>query len=266
MEPKPRPDSAMPAIITSKPPRADGPFGLATADGLLLVDKPAGLTSHSVVDRVRRQFHFNKVGHAGTLDPQATGLLILMIGRATKMANMLLTRDKTYEGTLRLGIVTDTQDADGRIIREGDWHSVTRGQIEQEIRKLTGDFMQIPPMVSAAKKNGVPLYKLARQGKTVERAARLVHIYELELRNFSPPLAEFFLRCSKGFYVRTLCADIGETLGCGAHLQQLRRLQIGEFDLKQAGRLEDLLRLGREKLLDRIIPLTRVKLQAAGAK
>ena len=249
--------------MTHTPSHASNYFGLAQADGLLLVDKPARLTSHDVVDRIRRQFHFEKVGHAGTLDPQATGLLILMIGRATKLANALLADDKTYEGILRLGIATDTQDADGRIISEADYSHVTREQMETEIRKMTGDFMQTPPMVSAAKKNGVPLYKLARQGKTVERTPKLVHVYEFVLRDFTPPRATFFLRCSKGFYVRTLCADLGAAFGCGAHLEQLRRTQIGEFDLEQAARLDDLLRLDRNQLLEKLIPLTRVNLQPA---
>ncbi|MBI2437433.1 MAG: tRNA pseudouridine(55) synthase TruB [Lentisphaerae bacterium] len=240
-------------------------FGLAQPDGLLLVDKPPRLTSHDVVDRIRRQFHFNKVGHAGTLDPQATGLLILMIGRATRLANTLLAGDKTYEGALRLGIATDTQDADGRIISESPYHHVTRAQVEAAIQKLTGDLLQTPPMVSAVKKNGVPLYKLARQGKTVERTPKLVHIYEFNLCDFAPPRVAFFLRCSKGCYVRTLCADLGTDLGCGAHLERLRRTQIGEFALAQAASLQDLLRLDRTELLEKIIPLTRLNLPPARA-
>ncbi len=249
--------------MTYTPSHASGFFGLAQADGLLLVDKPARMTSHDVVDQIRRQFHFEKVGHAGTLDPQATGLLILMIGRATKLANALLAGDKTYEGTLHLGVATDTQDADGQVVSQADYRHITREQLEAEIRKMTGDFMQTPPMVSAAKKNGVPLYKLARQGKTVEREPKLVHVYEFVLRDFTPPRASFYLRCSKGFYVRTLCADLGAILGCGAHLEQLRRTQIGEFDLTQASRLEDLLRLDRNQLLEKIFPLTRVNLPSA---
>ncbi|MBI2439899.1 MAG: tRNA pseudouridine(55) synthase TruB [Lentisphaerae bacterium] len=239
---------------------AGSTFGLAQADGLLLVDKPPRLTSHDVVDRIRRQFRFNKVGHAGTLDPQATGLLILMIGRATRLANALLAGDKTYEGALRLGIATDTQDADGRIIAEADYRQVTRAQVEAAIKNMTGDLMQTPPMVSAVKKDGVPLYKLARQGKTIERAPKLVRVYEFALRDFTPPRVTFFLHCSKGFYVRTLCADMGATLGCGAHLEQLRRTRIGEFDLAQATPLDELLHLERKELLEKLIPLTRVNL------
>lgn len=237
-------------------------FGLEQADGLLLVDKPPRLTSHDVVDRIRRQFRFNKVGHAGTLDPQATGLLILMIGRATRLANTLLAGDKTYEGTLHLGIATDTQDGDGRIISQADYSHITRAQVEAAIRNMQGDLLQTPPMVSAVKKNGVPLYKLARQGKTVERAPKLVRIYEFVLRDFSPPRVTFFLRCSKGFYVRTLCADLGATLGCGAHLEQLCRTQIGEFNLSQATPLAELLNLERKQLLEKLIPLTRLSLKS----
>ncbi len=248
------------------PSSASGYFGLPQADGLLLVDKPPGMTSHDVVDRVRRRYHFPKVGHAGTLDPQATGLLILMIGRATKLAGPLLANDKTYEGIMRLGIATDTQDADGRILREAPWQGVTRAGVETAVAALRGDQMQTPPMVSAAKKNGVPLYKLARQGKTVERTPKLVHIYEFTVRTFEPPRVGFFLRCSKGVYVRTLCADLGETLGCGAHLEQLRRLDIGAFSLREAMALDALLRLDRNQVLDAILPLTQVSLQVAARR
>ncbi len=251
--------------MTATPTRASQFYGLAQADGLLLVDKPRGLTSHDVVDRVRRRFHFSKVGHAGTLDPQATGLLILMVGRATKLANPLLAGDKTYEGTLRLGIATDTQDGDGQIIREAPWSHITREQVEAEFKHMTGDLLQTPPMVSAAKKNGVPLYKLARQGKTVDRAAKLVHIYEFTLRDFTPPHATFYLHGSKGLYVRTVCADIGAALGCGAHLAQLRRVRSGEFELQQALPLEALLAMERSQVLDTLIPLTRVRLNPARA-
>lgn len=249
--------------MTNTLPRPGGYFSLPQADGLLLVDKPSRLTSHDVVDRIRRQFRFEKVGHAGTLDPQATGLLILMIGRATRLANALLAGDKNYEGTMRLGITTDSQDADGRVISEADYSHVTREQLEAASRKMTGDLMQTPPMVSAAKKNGVPLYKLARQGKTVERAPKLVHVYRFDLRDFTPPRATFFLHCSKGFYVRTLCADLGAALGCGAHLEQLRRTQVGEFNLSQATPLADLLQMDRNQILEKLIPLTRVNQQPA---
>ncbi len=245
-------------LARAVPAAPHGSFSALAADGILLVDKPSGMTSHDVVDRIRRRFRFDKVGHAGTLDPQATGLLILMIGRGTKLANQLLAGDKVYVGAMRLGIKTDTQDADGKDVGEFDCSFVTRARLEEEIKRLTGDIMQVPPMVSAAKKNGVPLYKLARQGKTVERQPKLVRIHEFKLCEFNPPMASFRIHSSKGVYVRTLCADIGEALGCGAHLAQLRRESSGVFSLCDAMPLDALLALDRNGLLERMIPMTRV--------
>ncbi len=231
----------------------------APLDGIILVDKPEGLTSHDVVDRIRRHFQFKKVGHAGTLDPQATGLLVLMIGRGTKLANLLLAGDKTYLGTMRLGITTDTQDAQGQLLREADYRQVTREQLQAAIQRWNGDVLQTPPMVSAMKKQGVPLYKLARRGLTVERRPKLIHIYEFQLRDFNPPQATFYLRCSKGVYVRTLCADIGAELGCGAHLEQLRRTQSGDFSIDQALPLNQLLQMDRQQLAEQLIPLQHIQ-------
>ncbi len=229
-----------------------------TMDGIVLVDKPSGLTSHDVVDGIRRHFRFDKVGHAGTLDPQATGLLVIMIGRGTKLANLLLAGDKTYDGTLRLGVATDTQDAAGVTIREGDYRQVTREQILAQMQRLTGDILQTPPMVSAVKINGVPLYKLARKGQTVERRPKLIHIHEFSMVEFALPCAKFHLHCSKGVYVRTLCADIGDTLGCGAHLEQLRRMQSGEFSISNATPLGELLKMDHAHLAEVMIPLHRI--------
>jgi len=231
----------------------------ASMDGIILVDKPAGLTSHDVVDRIRRHFRFDKVGHGGTLDPQATGLLVIMIGRGTKLANLLLSGDKTYDGTLRLGLATDTQDAEGVPLREADYRQITRDQLLHEIQRWHGDVFQTPPMVSATKLNGVPLYKLARKGQTVERKPKLIHIYEFQLLDFDLPRATFHLRCSKGVYVRTLCADIGDALGCGAHLEQLRRRQSGDFNLEQAIPLSNLLQMDRPQLADVLIPLHHIR-------
>lgn len=227
-------------------------------DGILLVDKPSGLTSHDVVDRIRRRFKIEKVGHAGTLDPQATGLLLIMVGRGTRLSNMLITGDKTYEGIFRLGIATDTQDADGRPVREGDFSHVTREMLTAEMRKLTGDIMQIPPMVSAVKIGGVPLYQLARKGQTVERQPKLIHVYEFSLHDFTPPRAAFSIRCTKGTYVRTLCADIGDTLNCGAHLESLRRTVCGGYHVANAIGLEKILALQRDQLAELLIPLHRI--------
>ncbi len=224
-------------------------------DGVLLVDKPSGMTSHDVVDRIRRQFRFDKVGHAGTLDPQCTGLLVLMLGRATKLAEALMGHDKTYIGALRLGLETDTHDAEGRLLSQSDASHITAEDMLRQMSALEGDLMHVPPMVSAVKKDGVPLYKLARAGKVVERQPKLVHIYEFRLTGFESPRAEFFLRCSKGVYVRTLCSEIGKALGCGAILDALRRSRSGPFSIEDAAPLSDLLAMSGEELKSRIIPL-----------
>ena len=232
------------------PPRDTSPF-----DGILPVDKPAGPSSHDIVDRVRRTFGLRKVGHGGTLDPQATGLLILLIGRGTKLSNHFMGSDKAYEGCMHLGVATDSQDAQGRVLSEADAGDITREQVEEQFSERTGDMMQTPPMVSAVKIDGVPLYKRARKGQTVEREPRLIHVYEFTLVDFAPPLASFRIRCTKGTYVRTLCADIGEALGCGAHLAQLRRTRCGKIGLEEALPLDDVLRLPREELAQRIMPM-----------
>jgi tRNA pseudouridine55 synthase len=226
-------------------------------DGVLLVDKPSGFTSHDVVDRIRRHFRFRKVGHGGTLDPQATGLLVILLGRGTKLSGQMLSSDKTYEGTMHLGVATDTQDLDGHIIREADYHAVTRAMLEAEMQRRSGDQMQTPPMMSAVKKDGVPLYKLARRGETVAREPKLIHIYEFRLKDFDPPRVTFLLRCSKGTYVRTLCHEIGEALGCGAYLASLRRTQSGPFTVDQTISMPQLLAYDPLLLLNVIIPLYR---------
>lgn len=224
------------------------------ADGLLLVDKPSGPTSHDVVAKIRRHLQFKKVGHGGTLDPMATGLLILLLGRGTKLSNYVMGSDKTYEGTLKLGITTDSQDADGEITDERDASAVSEEALRAELATLTGDLMQTPPMVSAIKMNGVPLYKLARKGKTVEREPRLIHIYAFKLLDFTPPYARFRVACTKGTYVRTLAHDIGQALGCGAHLTALRRTRSGNFSVADAAPLDALLEMPVGDLLPRVIP------------
>jgi len=232
------------------PPRENSPF-----DGVLLVDKPAGPTSHDVVAAVRRRTRIRKVGHGGTLDPQATGLLILLLGRGTKLSEEFLTLDKAYEGTMRLGVATDSHDAQGQVVAEADPSGITREQVESALLEHRGDLYQTPPMVSAVKVDGVPLYKRARKGQTVARKPRLIHVYEFRLTDFSPPDARFVIRCTKGTYVRTLCADIGDALGCGAHLTVLRRTQCGEFSVEDAMPLDDILALDPEGLQDRVLPM-----------
>jgi tRNA pseudouridine55 synthase len=231
---------------------------LSPFDGVLLVDKPPGLTSHDVVDRLRRHFGFKKVGHCGTLDPAATGLLLIVLERATKLQQHLMADDKTYEGTMRLGIETDSQDADGEVIAERPVPVFTLAELETVFTKFRGDLQQVPPMVSAIKHEGQPLYKLARKGKTVERKPRVVHIYDLRILHFESPLVGFRVTCTKGTYIRTLCADIGGALGCGAHLASLRRSRSGRFDLKDATPLDELLQLNRNQLLPLIIPILKL--------
>jgi tRNA pseudouridine55 synthase len=217
----------------------------ADIDGVLLVDKPTGCTSHDIVDFVRRRFKFKKVGHCGTLDPLATGLLMLVIGKATKIQDLLMAEDKVYGGTMKLGVVTDSQDADGAILEERPVPELSEARLREVLEKFTGDFYQLPPMVSAVKKGGVPLYKLARKGQTVEREPRLVHVLYYRLQRWASPLLQFELGCSKGFYVRTYCHDIGQELGCGAHLVQLSRLKSGNFSLERAVRWDQLQSLHR---------------------
>lgn len=232
------------------PPRGVDPF-----DGVLLVDKPTGPTSHDIVARIRRHFGLPKVGHGGTLDPRATGLLVILLGKGTKLSGRFLTSDKTYEGTMRLGIETDSHDADGKIVREADWSAVTPEMVEGEMQKLTGDSFQTPPMVSAVKIDGVPLYKRARKGQEIAREPRFIHVYEFSLGAFRPPEADFMIRCSKGTYVRVLCADVGTQLGCGAHLQSLRRTQSGEFTLDRAVSWKALMEMDRTALKEHIVPI-----------
>jgi len=231
------------------PPRHD-PF-----DGILLVDKPAGMTSHDVVAKLRGHFRLKKVGHGGTLDPNATGLLILLLGRGTKLSQRIMGTDKEYEGLLRLGVRTDTQDSDGSVIAERDASGITREAVEEQMRLRRGDQMQTPPMVSAIKMKGVPLYKLARKGEEVEREARLIHVYRFELTGFESPDAHFTLKCTKGTYVRTLCDDIGEALGCGGHLAELRRTAIGNLRIEQAQPLDALVSGTLEALGQHVIPV-----------
>ena len=209
-------------------------------DGLLLVDKPPGRTSHDIVDFVRRRFDQRKVGHCGTLDPIATGLLMLVVGKATRVQDLLMAEDKEYEGTLKLGETTDTQDAAGKVLETKPVPSLDRTAIEAAFAKFTGEFDQIPPMVSAIKKDGVPLYKLAREGKTIDRPARKVRIDKYELLEVAPPIVRFRIHCTKGFYVRTYCHDLGQRLGCGGHMAALIRTRSGNFELSKAVRWSDL--------------------------
>ncbi len=201
---------------------------------LFVIDKPSGLTSHDVVDRVRRVLGMRRVGHAGTLDPSATGVLLIMAGYATRLAQFLVETEKEYCGLMHLGVATDTQDADGKVIATGDISGIERAQVERALAPLRGDIEQIPPMTSAVKRNGERLYVLARKGIAVERAPRPIRIERYEITSFAPPVVGFEVVCSKGTYVRTLVADVGEQLGCGAHVSELRRTRVGRFDSETA--------------------------------
>src|SRR5215468_2897814 len=190
-------------------------------DGALLIDKPAGPTSHDVVDAIRRTFGLKKVGHCGTLDPNATGLLIIVLGRGTKLSEKLMGDDKVYEGTIKFGESTHSYDADGELTGSLPVPPMTLDQLNDEAAKFVGDLMQTPPMVSAIKKGGVPLYKLARKGVEVEREPRLIHIYNFRFSSYEEPMGRFRLACTKGTYVRSVAHELGEKLGCGAHLATL---------------------------------------------
>ncbi len=197
------------------------------------------MTSHDVVQRVRRALRQRRVGHAGTLDPAATGVLVILAGRATRLSQFLTAADKEYEGRLVLGSSTDTQDADGVVVATGDFSGVTAEQLREVFGAFTGDIMQVPPMVSAVKQDGRRLYELARRGVEVEREARPVTVRRFELLGLELPDAQFRVTCSKGTYVRTLVADVGDRLGCGAHLGGLRRTRSGDFALGEAIALSD---------------------------
>lgn len=223
--------------------------------GVLLVDKDPGFTSHNAVALCRRILQTKKVGHCGTLDPMATGMLIVVIGKATKMQDMLMGEDKVYTATMKLGIETNSQDADGEVVAEKSTTGITEADIRAAFEHFNGEFDQVPPMYSAVKINGVPCYKLARKGKEVERKARHVRVLDYGITRIDLAAAEvdFTVHCSKGFYVRTYAHDIGQYLGCGAHLTALRRIRSGKFDISQAVDVPTLKAAGREELLARLL-------------
>ena len=225
-------------------------------EGILMVDKPSGITSHDIVDRLRRKLKMKKVGHAGTLDPLATGLMIMLIGKATKVSQFLISLDKAYEGTFKLGVETDSQDSDGEVVETKDLpENLSEEIIGDAMKEFLGDQYQTPPMFSAKKINGVPLYKMARKGKTVEREPRVIRINELSLQGWDSPEGRFFMDCSKGTYVRTVFHDLGQKLNCGGHLTSLRRTRINDFSIEGVPTLQEIETMGTGEFQSLLIPV-----------
>jgi tRNA pseudouridine55 synthase len=231
---------------------------LTPLDGALLIDKPSGPTSQDVVAAIRRTFRIKKVGHCGTLDPNATGLLIIVLGRGTKLSEKLMSDDKIYEGTARFGETTDSYDSDGELTASLPVPPFSVGQLNEAAREFVGDSMQTPPMVSAIKKDGVPLYKLARKGVEVPREPRLIHVYSFRFSQYEEPLGKFRTACTKGTYVRSLVHDLGQQLGCGAHLTSLRRAASGKFNVADAMPLDAALQLSQTDLKSHVLPFLKL--------
>lgn len=209
-------------------------------DGILIVNKPSGITSHDVVAFVRRKLGIKKVGHAGTLDPIATGVLVVLIGRCTRMFDSFLRMDKEYVATLTLGVKTASGDSQGEVLAEADYRHISREMVEAAFCRYSGEIMQVPPMYSAVKHKGKRLYKLALKGQQVERTPRKVTIRELRMLSFEPPHVRFYLRCSRGTYVRQLAEDVAADLRCVGHISQLERQSIGPFHIRESLRMEEI--------------------------
>jgi tRNA pseudouridine55 synthase len=207
---------------------------------ILLVDKPKEWTSFDVVHAVRRLLRVRKAGHAGTLDPNATGLLIICTGTKTKSVETFIAYEKEYTGTMELGVRTDSFDSEGAVVARHPWEGVSEGALRVEVARMEGRQMQVPPMYSAAKVAGKPLYRYARKGRTVERTAREIDVKEFTVTALRLPFVDFRIRCSKGTYVRSLVEDLGLHLGCGATLRELRRTRIGPYEVADALTIEDL--------------------------
>lgn len=224
-----------------------------TPEGILLVDKPQGFTSHDVVAKMRRIYQIKKVGHAGTLDPMATGLLLILIGKATRVSHYLMSLGKEYSGRIRLGQITDSQDADGELVEERPVPELTEETVRSAMKGFLGDQYQTPPMFSAKKINGQKLYKLARRNKTVPREPRVIYISRFEMTDLDLPEISFVVATSKGTYVRTIAHDLGERLGCGGHLNQLRRTAVGLFRVQDAVTIEALENMSPSSLRRQLI-------------
>jgi len=224
-------------------------------EGVLLVDKPAEHTSHDVIARLRGKLRMRKIGHAGTLDPMATGLLIVLLGKATRVSQFLISLDKEYEGAIELGSTTDSQDADGERMETRPVPALSEAEVRAAMAGFLGDQYQIPPMYSAIKVGGVPLYKRARKGEEIEREPRFIRVMSWDLLSLELPRITFRLRCTKGTYVRTLAHDLGAKLGCGAHLCALRRTATDRFNVSQALTLGQIEELSIPEIEKRLIPV-----------
>lgn len=222
-------------------------------EGILLVDKPTDHTSHDVVARLRGKLKTKRVGHAGTLDPMATGLIIILVGKATRVSQYLISLDKEYEGTVELGKVTDTQDAEGEVLETLPVPPLTEAEVKAAIQAFHGDQYQTPPMYSAIKIDGQPLYKAARKGEEIEREPRFIRVMSWVLTRFALPRFDFRMRVTKGTYVRTLAHDLGRKLGCGAHLAALRRTATDKFHVSQALTLDQIMALSLPDIEKRLI-------------
>ncbi|MDR2628459.1 MAG: tRNA pseudouridine(55) synthase TruB [Puniceicoccales bacterium] len=223
-------------------------------DGVLLVDKPRGITSHDVIAKLRHLLGTKKIGHAGTLDPMATGLLIILIGRTTKISQYLVDLSKGYEGTMKLGISTDSHDVEGKVLENHDVVGISMEGLKILANEFIGDQYQMPPMFSAKKVNGKKLYELARKGKIIDREPQFIHIGTFEIDNLRDDEVDFFVHCSKGTYVRTLVNDFGERLKCGAHLSRLCRTIVGNFSINDALTMEEISQIPIFELSKRLIP------------
>jgi tRNA pseudouridine55 synthase len=224
-------------------------------EGVLLVDKPSEHTSHDVIARLRGKLRMRKIGHAGTLDPMATGLLIVLLGKATRVSQFLISLDKEYEGAIELGRTTDSQDADGQVMETRPVPALSEADVRAAMATFMGDQYQTPPMFSAIKIGGVPLYKKARKGEEVEREPRFIRVMAWDLLGLELPRITFRLRCTKGTYVRTLAHDLGTKLGCGAHLCALRRTATDRFNVSQALTLGQIEELSIPEIEKRLIPV-----------
>ena len=218
-------------------------------DGVLVVRKEKGFTSHDVVAKLRGILHMKKIGHTGTLDPEAEGVLPVVLGKATRLVDMLTEKEKTYETVLRLGIETDTQDMTGQVLKELPVQ-ISEEKLKETVESFLGEQQQIPPMYSALKVNGKKLYELAREGKTVERKARPVTFYKIQIMEMDFPLIKLEVTCSKGTYIRTLCHDIGQKLGCGGCMEELLRTRSGQFTLEDSLTLDEIQKLMQQGKLE----------------